>query len=277
MGKDKKELSKKTQEAVKIKKEDGKWKRFEASAFKSILEKVHLQGVIDECLLEIKKGVGSIQAIDITNSIFVSCEQTIDMDDARLGLSKLSLICSFLNSGGEFLFLVEEGSEDRWAIFKKRGGGEIKSLLYEVDKIATIVSEDVEKDKILKDTPCKFVLTKEKCEELQYYMGLVGNDSVVFECVKGIVHARSVESAYQQFNLRLTSGDTKERVKTEIYTQFLTPVLKILQFAEDSSPVEIYIGNGQPLVVSQSNSLWMLSPLVGQSQEGDGSEPNTVE
>ena len=45
--------------------------------FLNMLKQVHLNGILEECILKVKKGKGKIEAVDMTNSLIVISKNSI--------------------------------------------------------------------------------------------------------------------------------------------------------------------------------------------------------
>lgn len=237
------------------------------SALCSLLKRVHLRGMVEECLLEVKAGMGSINAVDMSNSIFISCEEELgEMEDTSLGLGKLALLTQFLEGSTEVTYSVEsKDKEGTWLTLRKVGHGQIKVLLVEKTQIPTVVQGNAEETKkgMLKLTKDTFAIEQKAVEDLINYIGMLGAASVFIKAKRGVVTACSSPDAEQQFTLRFGKlTNTESEISVEVYSQYLTSVLKSLTWGTGNEPIA-RIGNEAPLIIQQNDSnLWALTPIA---------------
>jgi hypothetical protein len=234
---------------------------FSSSALSILLNRVHLKGLIEECVLSIKNGVGSIYAVDMSNSIFVSCSSAIGgMENMDIGLGKLSTLCKFLDDGME----VNYDITDKWLTLRKRGKGTFKVLLLEKEQVPTAVQENGEEStKAIKESsPAKFDLKQTVVDDLIYYITLITCSSVIFSVKNGIASVSSSKDLDQQFNMRIGTTDSKEEYTVEVYSQYLLSVLRSLTWSETEIPTA-NIGDKTPFVITQNEkNLWALTPIM---------------
>lgn len=240
--------------------------RFNGAALCSLLKRVHLKGDIDECVLDIKDGVGYIQAVDMSNSVFVSCQETLgEIQDMSIGLGKLSLLIQFLDGSTEVSYSIETKDKEGIWLTLRKGQGKIKVLLIDGSMIPTVVQGDAKniKKDMLKLTTNSFSITQTTVNSIMEYIGMIGCTSVFFKIRKGAVIICSNPSSEQQFSLTIGRlKEVKDDMSVEVYSQYLLSILKSLMWSEEEIP-KVYIGNNAPVVVKQNNSnLWALTPII---------------
>ena len=105
----------------------------------NLLGNVHLGGVLDECVLELSKGIAKVNAIDLSNSIFLSCSEAIaDIDEKqKIGIGNLAILCKYLEGAEQVSFTAKEA----WLVVKKKGCGQIKVKLLKTDAVPTALTE----------------------------------------------------------------------------------------------------------------------------------------
>ena len=74
-----------------VKKSKTKKNTIRVTPFINMLKQIHLGGLLDECVLEIKEGKGHTESVDITNSLIVICDQLVASKDINIKLDSLLL------------------------------------------------------------------------------------------------------------------------------------------------------------------------------------------
>jgi len=242
---------------------------FNGNNLKELLQRVNLKGTIDEGVLEIKNGVGTISAVDRSNTIFVSVqgEVTQNKENVTLGIGKLSLLSNFLegvnvdNEQGE---IESDEKAAKWLTLHKLGAGKIKVLLLEKDLVTANPKGDSNdiKERLAKMATIELPLNKGKVEELIKYIGLIGCDTVLFLFdSEGNLSATNSPNSEQQFSLELI-GTPTEPTSVEVYSQYLLSVLKTIKWSAEETPT-IGLGLKVPIVIKQNeNNLWALTPII---------------
>ncbi|KKN43510.1 hypothetical protein LCGC14_0702330 [marine sediment metagenome] len=252
-------------EQKKKKKKEVKKQQGEANS-KELLELlggVHLNGTIDECVLQIENGKGSIQAVDMSNSLCVCCEGTVEgLEEGRHGLINIGTICKFLDGVGDD-DKVKLSIRDGKQLSLKANKSEIRTTLLSPDEIPTAVSKSGIKKKLLEQAEGSFAITLASIKEVVYCHSLVPVNSAVFYENRGWLFARSPEGD-QEFNVRLGKADNiGPETSVEVYTTYLIPILKyLLQQQEGDEKILVYMNNGKPLIISYRNNLWAITPIA---------------
>ena len=132
----------------------------DGSAMGGLLLKAHLGGLLDECVLTVKDGIGSIQALEMTNTvcIFVTAPLGDSIEDMELGLSRLGVLCKFFKDvSGEVSYSINE--EGNWMTLKRGKAGQIKTVLLVPDEVPTKIKQkpgEPIKDKLLEKCKIDF-------------------------------------------------------------------------------------------------------------------------
>lgn len=237
-----------------------------SSALKVLLDRVHLKGVNEECALSIKNKVGTVRAIDMSNSIFLSCREPLgSVEDIEIGLGKLSILTKYLEGGGDVVWNVS----DKWLTLKRPGRGEIKTLLIEEGRVSTALQSDERnpEKRMLDLTPIEIPVNEMDVTNLLEYLALINCASTVFTVsTKGQVSVGSNKTAEQQFSMRLgrvmdAATLPEEDLSVEVYSQYLIAVLKNLVWGNETPA--LLLGKDAPLIISQNdNNIWALTPIA---------------
>lgn len=235
-------------------------KPFNGKALGELLSKVHLGGLVEDCVLTVHNNIGTIQSIDISNSIFIDCKKDLgDVEDMVLGLSGLTILCKYTGDEGELFFSVK----DKKLVLHKRGHGKLKLTLLQPDEVPTAVREKDVKKNILEHSSYLTPLTDKAIKNLLYYLELVHPDSMVFQIKKGSGAVIGTTNAIseQQFNTRVGKSEElpEEDIECEVYTKHLSAVLKELD-ANDSATLRL--GDKAPIIIEQNGCLWALTPII---------------
>ncbi len=241
-----------------------------ANTFSSLLRRVHLGGIIGECVVNIEEGSVTIEALDCSNSVFVHASAKVaDEGSTVFGLSNISTLSRFLDKGEDAQLDIskKKGSDADWLVAKRKGHGSVRLLLTDVEEIPTNVNDDRAKDNILKTTKVVLPLKETICNRLVELISLVGASAIQLTSKGGTIKASAPRSDPQQFETSLgkvTKGKGKD-FSVKVFTEHLLPVLKELDFGDSKKP-KLLLGAKSPVVIQQNkNSCWALMPV--QSEE----------
>jgi len=222
--------------------------------FSAWLTNANLRGLLNEVVLTVKNGVGEIQAIDMTSSVFLSCTEDLGItEDLTIGLNNLPGLIKFFENSEE----VQYRFEDDWIILKKHKA-QLKCILSPPESVPTSITEKLKFSDLKKQCSNSIDFTKKMYDELTYYSSIVSPTSIfiVSEKKKTMLHSNEYDE--QQFKLFLGKSETDETCKTEILTEHLLKILGILDWGEK---VTMFFGTDVPTVIKQKENFWSLVPL----------------
>jgi len=231
----------------------------DTKALGDLLRGVHLNGLLRECVLVVKDGVGCVDAIDMSNTVFLSLSRKIkDMEDITLGIGNLPTICKVLADAGEDEVTITVKGD--WLTITRKGHGRLRSLLLEVDQVPTAVSDTKAKDKLLKHKGVNVGISSDAMQDFVYYMGLVKSKGVVFETSKGVLYLKSKSSDQEQFRIKLGKLDTD--VSVEVNGDFLLQILQTCLQLQNELPA-VYVGENKPVILRlNKKNIWALTPIA---------------
>lgn len=240
--------------------------KLNTAAFCTLLKKVHLGGIINECVLTIQGGNAVIQAIDMTNCLYVSVSTIVgpeETDIPPLGLTDIGTIIRLLETIDSEQ-ITASVKENKWMRMRLRGRGMTTFLLTDPEMIPTAVSADNDVSKsLLKGAPYKLKITQEAKDNFLYFMGILKSKSIVVTAVKNSIQIGSGPNETQQFTSSLGKIKSVQSVpdfSTIIYGEHLVPVLEVLSYEEDAQDVVVYFGTENPMIITQDDNLWALTP-----------------
>jgi hypothetical protein len=238
--------------------------KLKSSALFSLLSRVNLKGVIDECVLKIKDNVATIEAIDMSNTIYVHAEESVEgLKDVSIGLCKLSLLTQFLeNTEDEIIFKIDK----QWLTLKKPGSSQIKVLLLEEGQVPTAIDQKGESPvkKLLKKEKSSFILTQEAANEILKCSNLVNADTTIFEIERGKVFVGNQKTQEQQFNVPCggLQKDMGSNIRVEVYSKYLLSVIQAVDFTKE---ITVSMSNDFPIIVQQDkNNTWAITPILSE-------------
>ncbi len=229
-------------------------------AFLGLISRVWLGGIIEECVLEVREGVGKIQAVDTTNCMFLVSEVPIKgMEDTTIGVSSLSILCRFFsNSGPDKVILnVVEG---KWLVLERQGHGSVRLLLIEPDLVSTAFSSVDARQKALVGCAQHMELTKQLMDDFLYCTDLLKSQRVNIEVRERKIYITSGNDEINQFRVELGDTEAAEFV-IQVHADKLISVVKALDWTVGEKP-QMFFGDGVPLVIQQGElGLWALIPV----------------
>lgn len=270
--------------AKKIKRSKSK-SAITTEAMLTILRQVHLGGVIDECALYITAGKGSIEAVDITNSLIVIADKAVatkDIDDVILGLGNLDLLISFFSSVEDSKMTMKYKPDDDFCTFKRKDGRrKLDYLLTQPDLIATNLSLEEEEeeeeeayDRMLELMQYNVELTPSLIKDLLRYMGMLASKeaTIIFDGEQE-VKFRLGGSEDHQFELVLSEEvnyegeDEPEEVELVVNGEHLAKVFGVVNYDEDDPPMLKFASDEVPIMIEYEGICWCLNPLAEFEEE----------
>jgi len=253
-----------------------KSKHIKSRKFADMLKKVYLNGVIEECLLSVEAGHGTIEAVDMTNSLIVSTNGNIMHKSVNqdFGLGNLDLLIKFLNSIDE---KVSIQTSDLYLTLKRKDERRrLEYLLTQPELISTLIYDDEQEKKkdvyeqIIKTATIAADLNHAFIKDFLSYIGILkvkdtiikfDNNELTFTCGSTDSH---------KFNLILDSDvETEgEEIETEsrINGEHLAKVLGAIDFEDDDPPV-IMMSEDGPVIIEHGSAMWAMSSLYETDEE----------
>ncbi len=222
------------------------------------LSDVHLNNLIEECVVTFDDGKAYIKAMDLTSSLFVQTSAEIDHEDGQCGIANLALFGKYLNLIKDIDVTIKQ--KENILTVKPAKGSTVKYLLAEVDLIPSY--NDEWDDNILEEELEKFTgkmsLTQESVSDFLQVMGLFAPNSVYFEVSKkGLVTLHGGRETEHQFEVKLGKIKDVDPCTVKVYGKHLTPILSALDFKDDT---ELFLTEGEAIIISTTQTSWMLQP-----------------
>lgn len=237
--------------------------RINANILKKMLNRVYLGGIIEQCVLDVdSKGVGVIQSVDMTNCLFLRCEENISIGNkTKLGLGNLKLLCGFLDSctEEEINIVVEKNR----VVFSRKGHGKLSYLLSEAEVIPTIVEEPDAIKSFIDGIEIEVPIKESFKDDLLSYLSLTGLGSIRFsigEKEPGKIVVLGGLDSDHKFRLFLTKlkNFKNEPYELELNAKILIAILNVLEWEGLDQPV-FGFGPDQPLTITNgANNFWTL-------------------
>ncbi len=232
--------------------------------FGTLVRRVHLKGLINEAAIHFTKdGKAHCQAVDITNTIFVDCEETVSEkggEDHSLGLGTLSLIAKYV-AGGDSNIKME--IKDEWTHLRKQGAGSIKLLSMEPELVPTRPADTVDTESFFTDDTVEITLDAQIVANFLEHQAMVDSPSVVFTVAgkNGRTTINGNEQAAQQYSVPFGKAGSAppETIRVEIYSNFLVAVFREIDFTQEA---KLHITPEYPVVIIQPGVVWALTPMM---------------
>jgi len=236
----------------------------------SMLKKVHLGGIFDECILKIKKGKGEIIAVDITNSMIVMANGSIMSGGVSgvFGLGNLELLVKFLSSIEEEK-VPFKSSRNYFTIRRTDNKRRLDYLLTQTELIATRFDEEDEEEtpynKLNKMMKQSINLNGSFAKDFLTYIGLLktkqvtmmydGSENVSFICGSSEGHKFEIQP-----DSKVEQEDGKE-FQIKINGEHLSRILSAIDFDEEELPVLSFAKN-KPIMIEEGSIAWVLVPII---------------
>lgn len=238
-----------------------KKKVISAKNFRILLEKACLNNLIAECALNVSDGTGKIVAVDPTNSVLLSVENEIDLQEGEYGLTNIPLLIKFLKSCQDEEVSYTISKDEKWLTLRRKSHGKLSILLTEDSNlISTKLEEEPDMEKYVEDYEFSIELTKSFIEDAMYYMGLVNEQGVQFNVKNGKTKLLTTTNQSQYFEVPLDTVDSDDDFAVDILSDQLHAVLSIL---DPNEKITMHLKSEFPIIIQQGESnYWALTPVI---------------
>jgi len=250
--------------------------------FLNMLKQVHLNGILEECILKVKKGKGKIEAVDMTNSLIVISKNSIMSKDVTttLGLGNLELLIKFLSTLEEDKVIFNEKKKDDYKFFIQRADSrrKLEYLLTGTDLIAT----KLETEKKGRSTYKKMTemmdynveLTSTFIKDFLSYISLLKTKNVLMKYNPKKEKISFVCGSSNEHRFRLTLSNSVEGNEEDkgfnikINGEYLSRIFSVIDFNEDEPP-KLSFADEKPIMVEDGKTAWALIPIEELEEEPD--------
>ena len=226
----------------------------------TLLENVHLNGTITECVLNIEGDQCICQALSISNMVFVECGIPFRYEDDQWAIGDITTLLKYLKAYQGYKIDISRKQER--LIFKPKGGSILRFLSNEPSLIPTYSEKWEEQDspvltaKEAYDTSLE--LTNEAIGEALNIIRMINPNSVnIVVSKKGKVTIIGGTEADHQFDISIGSSDFGERV-VKVDTAVIVAVLAQLDFAAEP---KLMVGEGTNLIIENGNTTWVVNSV----------------
>jgi hypothetical protein len=259
------------------KKKSKKKSTIKTEAMLSMLKKVHLGGIVEECSLAITKGKGHIEVVDITDSMVIIANKKIASKDitCTLGFGNLDLLISFLSTieDGKIHMNYKSGN-DYFILQRADSRRKLNYLLTQVELIATNLSlddsEDVDAYKQMKDLAEYSVdLTPTFIKDFLKYIAILKSKetTIIFDDEDKITFQLGRKDDHQ-FELLLSEEveslleeEAEEEFEMVVNGEHMARVLGSITY-DDEDPPRLYFSEENPIMIETEGLSWSLKQLA---------------
>lgn len=228
--------------------------------FDNVLMKVHLAGLIETCVMEIKKGICTVEAVDATNTIFLHVEENLKQKKltAELGLGDISILRSFIQLIDDEEIKV---SIDKNRLVIKRGKrGKLNYLLSEPETITTTADTPGAIKKLVKQFETEMAITDKIRDDFTQYIKILKTTDASLTVKKGAVSFIVGTENEHQVSVPVGKIKSKDSFSVKLYGDYVANVLNVIDFGKE--PV-MMIGDELPVVFKQDEkNIFAIAPIA---------------
>lgn len=226
----------------------------------TLIDNVHLNGVINEIVMSVEDGVAKVMASDMTQSLFVQSEAATTMEDCKIGMQDISLFAKYLkaNKGKEIAIT----KKDNTLSIKPAGGSLVTYLLSEVELVPTYNSEwDGIPDRVgTLPIEGNLVVTVDKVSEFLTMMGLFKPNSVELQVNKnGKTTLHGGNSTTHQFDTTIGVCKEFQQVKMAFFGPQISAIFSAFDFTHTVSIG--LVPDDNLMVIKNGHTSWVLSTI----------------
>lgn len=223
-----------------------------------LLNMAHMKGILKECAVVFKDGIGKINSIDDSNSVFVSCEQEVPGwdDDIEIGIVNLPMVCKYLEDFEKVNVSIVKNN-----LVMRGPGGTVKARLEPAEEIQGHISNDKARDSFLENATVSITPDKSKLDNLVYHIDLLKPPSLVLTVRKKRLTATTNEAQEDQFSCELGKvDDGDDEIEVEVYTEHFIHIVKQLSALKEE--ITLMFGPESAVVITiESGDIWALTPI----------------
>jgi hypothetical protein len=237
-----------------------------------MLKDCHLAGVMEECVLNVRKGQGSIEAVDITNSLMVMAKTKIADKSigGSFGLGNLELLIKFLSMTDDKKMKVKNSSR-QMNIQRIDGQRKLNYLLTEPELISTRLTTDDDEptdplEKLSGLMKYRVVISQKIIKDFLSYIGMLKDKdtTIEFDGEKAITFVCGGKNDHQ---LRLKSkakvkGKSKKAFDFKLSGEHLARIFNAIDYDEEDPPY-MRFAKKKPTIIYNKSTAWALMPVVG--------------
>ena len=255
--------------------------KIKSGPFNALLSNVHLGGIINECLLEIGGGEGSIEAIDITNSLIVVTKGILTSDkdiSETFGLGNLDLLIKFISTLNQDEIAVNY-TESNMKISRKDERRKLSYLLTENDMIATRVEYDENNpdstlDVLFSLTEYEADLSSAIIKDFLSYMSISKQKNTMIQYDSTNESLQFIIGTNNEHRITLELGEAVEYLgkkepesfSLKVNGEHLAKVFNHITY-DDEDPPLISLGGDSLAIITNGGTSWALHPIASQGVE----------
>lgn len=261
--------------------------RIITGALINMLKKVHLGGAINECLLQVHKGQGHIEAVDMTGNLIIISDQVIwrSSDSEDLGLGNVELLIKFLGTLNDekTSFKIED------LVFLIQRKDKRRKLTYQLSEPETIATRLVFEDdddeeenayeQIMEMVEYKADLTQNLVKDYLSYVTMTKqkdtrvvfkDDTVIFKIGEHDDH--KIELVLENETEEIDDPDGDE-FSVQVNGDHLSKIFSIIEFDDEDPPtISLSSKDGAPVIIQSGSeedeqTTWSLLPLSDMEME----------
>lgn len=242
------------------------------TALLNMLKQIHLGGLLEECVLEIKDGKAKVEAVDITNSLIVICNRPILGKDTtiNLGLGNINILIKFLSTMNNEK-LTCKYNNNGFELKKADGRRKLSYLLTNPELIATQLQADEKKKKdplkkMHRMIGPKICLTQSFIKDFLSYIGLLKTKDVSIE-FDGEEEVSFICGGKNDHNFKLTLSTEAEcdnndnEFNVKVNGEYLANIFTTIDFDEEEPPV-LSLAEDKLVMIENDFATWALVPLT---------------
>lgn len=243
----------------------------------TMLRQCYLGGALKECILNIEEGIGTIKAIDITNTITIFIKGNIGKTigktiDTELGLGNLELLIGFLASMEDNKVLISIDSQGNHLELKREDKQrKLKYLLTIPDVIVTRMEKKKKSpfEALEKKMEYEIELNKKTIRDFLSYSGMLKEKNTIIRLseIEGgkrlsIIYGNTTE---HQFEIVLNDNfkdSEDDEFDININGEFIAKIFNVIDYDEDDAPTLAFTNSEMPVLIKDKDTLWFITPIT---------------
>jgi len=223
------------------------------------LKNVHLNGMINDCIVFVRDNKFRIQAMDIANSLFVQTKGDIVLDDVDLGIGEINILFNYLNKLTEAD--VKLTVDDNILIIKPSKGTIVKYLMSETDLVPSYDEEWPENmfKQELENYEHKFTLGPDVISSFLTMVQTFATNTIFFETDGKKLYIHGGRETEHQFFLPIGKAKGAPKMQTQVYSKNLSSIFRVI-----NSEAYIYLKENSDVIITSETAGWIIRPQFNE-------------
>ena len=241
-------------------------KEFDVLAMKKLVKHTYLNGIIDDAVITIKDNVATIDAIDMSQCVFVHAVENIgNAEDCQIGMQQLGVFLKVLDAiEQDTVKYTISGKDRQWLKLGIKNRGDARFLLTDPTLIATAIDGQQFIDNVSTWPSVQMPINVKPTQDFLYFMQLFGSETVIVTAKNKAVTITPAPDSPQSFDTKFGKLESDIAIDATLTGKHIQQIMDSLEFEQpdvNETPIAHFAEKEEaPLVITQGeNRFWAMT------------------